>query len=106
ATLAGVTVPAELANGLHRGTERAQQRAAFPSGAANRRLERVEGVIDASREVGKELVGALYLDRCQRRRARGIAADRVQVAEQRLHVALELFHDLLEPPGHAARGHH
>ena len=66
------------------------------------RLDDVERLLDADGDVGEQLVGALDLRGRERRRARGVAADRVQVAEQRLHVALELVDHAADAAGHQA----
>src|SRR5256885_11482167 len=85
---------AQLADGLKCGAERAEERAAFARRRDHRCLHEIERVVDANREVGEQLVGALHLRAGELRGARRVAADRVQVAEQRLHFALQLIAEL------------
>ncbi len=57
-----------------------------------------QGLLDAHGEVGKQLVGPLHLGGRERGGARGVAADGVQVPEQRLDVPLELLGKLGDAP--------
>src|SRR5580765_678697 len=99
--MAGAAGP-HFAEHLHRGAEGAHHRTPFAGGRANRRLNDVERLLDADSDVGEQLVGALDLGRRQRHRARGVGADGVQVAEQRLHFALELIDHAADAAGHQA----
>ena len=57
---------------------------------------------NAQGDVGEQLVDALHLRGGQRRGARGVVADGIEVPEQRLDVALELLGELRHAPGGAA----
>src|SRR5205085_9325972 len=82
AALAGAVVT-QLAECLERGAERGDQRAPLARGRADGRLDAGEGLLDAHRHVPEDPAGALDLRGRERRRARGVAADGVQVAENR-----------------------
>src|ERR1700740_2231910 len=82
ASLTAAAVAAQVANGLEGGLQRGQERAPFAGWRAESALHVVERLLDAARDVGKELVGALDLRRRERRRSRRVAPDRVQMAEE------------------------
>src|SRR5262245_316966 len=97
-------VVALVANRLEGGLEGAEDGARFTRRGAERSLDVVHRQLDALRDVGEQLVGALDLYRRQRRGARCVVADRVEVAEDRLHVALDLLRQRLHPARQAAGG--
>jgi hypothetical protein len=82
--------------------ERADEGPPFADRADDRGLDRAHRLLEPLDDVGKQLVDALHLDRGQRRGARGVVADGIEVPEERLDVALELLGDLRHPPGGAA----
>src|SRR5256885_676276 len=81
ARLAAAAVLAQLADGLKCGAKRAEQRAPLAGRSADRRLHGVQGFVHSHRDVAEQLVGALHLRRGERRGARGVARNRVDVAE-------------------------
>src|SRR5438445_6379849 len=97
APLAAAAVAAQLAQRLEGGAERAEEGAPLPRRAADGGVDGGQGLLETLRDVGKQLVSALDLGRGQLRGARGVAADRVQMADERFHLALERVGHLAEP---------
>src|SRR5262249_57672116 len=64
----------------------------------------VQGLVEAHDDVGKQAVGALDLRGGQLRGSGGVAADGIQVRDERLHLALKLLGDLAQPLRRAPRG--
>src|SRR5882672_4002853 len=95
---AAAAVPAQLADGPERGAECAEERGGLASGAADAGLHGVERLLDSDRDVAEQLVGALHLRGRELGRPRGVAADGVEMREQRLHLALELIRDPGQTP--------
>src|SRR5262245_3293378 len=95
AGLAGAGLP-QLAERVKRGARRGEQRASLARRREDRRLHDVERLVDPGREIGKQLVGAFHLRGGELGGARRVAADRVEVPEQRLHFALELIGELAD----------
>src|SRR5882762_4163618 len=67
--------------------------AALAGGGAECVLHTIQRQFDAHRDVGEQLVGPFDLCRRERRGARRIAANRVEMTEQRLDVALDLLRE-------------
>src|SRR5258708_15365700 len=86
---AAAAVAAQLAKRLERRAEGAEQRSPLPRRSADGRVDGGDRVLETLRDVGEQLVGAFDLDGGELRGARRVAADRVQVADERLHLALE-----------------
>jgi hypothetical protein len=101
--LAPAAIP-QFAEHLHRRPERADHGTPLARRRGHRRLDDVERLLDANRDVGKQLVNTLDLCRRQRHRARGVGANRVQVSEQRFHVALYAIEHVTEAPRHQSGG--
>src|SRR5438552_7132112 len=89
APLAAAAVPADLSKRLESGAERAQQGASLTRRPADGRVDRGKSLLETLRDVREQPVGAFDLGRGQLRGARGVAADRVQMSDQRPHLALE-----------------
>ena len=86
-----------------RGPEGVPDRLALPAGAVTVAWM-VDNVSSSGAEIGEEPIDALDLGRRERDGARGIAADRVDVAEGRRQLVLDPIDQPFDAPGHAAGG--